>query len=229
MKAILLPFLFLLYFSDVTAQILPNELRYLRDEMIRTQTIQPDTHTLRYDEIEGNPYWNKDFIPGKIYIKGKNYPSVPLRLNLYEDNMEYKAMEKGEIYILTNDIDSAIIGNEKFINLSQNPKSGSYFCLRKEGEIKLLEKKTVGFVEPKPPKPYSNPDPAKFEKPKTFFYILDKDSSPMFIKNKKSILKIFPTKKKPLEVFLKEHKIRFTEANDLILLCQFLEQPDKKD
>ena len=74
--------------------------------------------------ISGSPYLYEDFKAGNVYYDGKyKVEQIPLRLNLYNDEFEYK--EKKAIMSFANPkrIDRIVIGDEVFIYLE---KSRSY-------------------------------------------------------------------------------------------------------
>jgi hypothetical protein len=75
-------------------------------------------------DIEGTPYLNEEFIDGAIYYDGKyRIPSIPLRVNLYNDAMEYK--DKNTILAVAKPerIDKIIIDDQTFIYLKKKTKA----------------------------------------------------------------------------------------------------------
>jgi hypothetical protein len=79
---------------------------------------QPGTST-----IEGSPYLNDDFIDGTIYYDKKyKIDKVPLRLNLYNGDMEFKEKNTTMAIADPSRINKIVMGAYTFIYLPENKK-----------------------------------------------------------------------------------------------------------
>jgi len=52
---------------------------------------------LHYEDIEGSPYYSKDFINSTVYLKNGNYSSQPLRYDMFQDEMEFNKEAKNTL------------------------------------------------------------------------------------------------------------------------------------
>lgn len=179
---------------------------------------------LNYDEIQGTPYPNKQFILAKFK---DNFETAPARYNSFKDYIEYQ--KNNEIYILPDTEDFSritFIGTkESLVNLKTGDELSGYFYELVNGKNSLYKKIKTKFTDAVPAKnTYDSDKPAIFKTFQPFFYIkTDKD----FIKkpkNQKEILEQFPDKKEELTVFFKENKIKFDKEEDLKKLVNFLNQ-----
>ena len=67
--------------------------------------------------VGGSPYEKAEFIPGMVVTKtGVHYIGIPLRYNIYSDEVEYKFRDRGVfVFERPEIIDSVYIGHEKFV------------------------------------------------------------------------------------------------------------------
>lgn len=65
------------------------------------------------DQIAGSPYLKKEFENGSIYtVQRQQYNEIPLRYNIYNDNLEFKTPDN-EIMALSAPeiVEKAVVGN----------------------------------------------------------------------------------------------------------------------
>jgi len=177
--------------------------------------------------IKGSPHENSEFVKGDVYTNQKqHYAGIPLRYNIFSNQMEFKNPE-GEVYEITpaNIIDSVIIGNSKYIHLlylSGGRQVPSFFKVLTTQEPMLLLKMNVIFKEAEPPGGYKEAVPAAFEKVQDDMFLTMKPGEPVKFSGKKELLELFPEYKAKLEEFIKQNKTRFNKPEEVIRVMEFL-------
>lgn len=172
---------------------------------------------LTEDDIEGSPYENKEFVNGfLVTIDNKKYDNIPLRLNIYNDDIEYKT-KKGEIFALSNReiMKFVTIGDSKYkyIPYPDGKRTyKSYFKVIEEGEASLLVKQRILFKEAQPAAAYKDPVPPTFNKKLDVYYIKLGDGLAQRVDKKKDLILILSPE---LETFIKKNKIKANRLEDL--------------
>ncbi len=179
-----------------------------------------------YSQIDGSPYYHKDFIEGAIITKdGVKYDKIPLRYNAYDDRMEYKH-KSGIAFYFTRpeDYKEIIIEDTHFVYGDfTNGKDliPSYYELMNDGKVSLLKKTKRSLREAEPAKPFSDPKPAKFVSKPDMYFIL-KDGKKLYeIKNGKAIISILKDKKEEISAYIKANKLKAKKENDLIKIISY--------
>jgi hypothetical protein len=174
--------------------------------------------------LAGSPYETEEFITGDVITTNNiRYKGVPLRLNIYSDEMEFKN-EDGSVLALAapESVDSLIVGNEKYIYspyASGNKILRGFFVVLAEGKLTLLKKKNVYLKPEEPAGAYKDAVPPTFvRKPDEFFFrILPAEAKK--VTGKKDIAELLPDSPPALNEFLKKNKVRFNKAEDLIQIA----------
>lgn len=184
-----------------------------------------------YSEIDGSPFLNDEFQIGKIVLKdGKTYQG-PLRYDIYGDQIEFKNKEDEVFAILyPEQVEKVIFDDVQLVMLepSKDKIEGGIFEIIKEGEnYSLLGKYTVDLKEAQPAKPYVDPKPAHFDRNDKIFFVRKGVSKPVFIKKKKDMEDIDPSRSNKIKDFVKKEKIKPSDENDLIKLVTFLNEQEK--
>ena len=135
---------------------------FYRHNQSQTQLMNPFHSTT---EINGSPYLNDEFLNGKVYTTSKTqFVDIPLRLNIYNDQVEFRNAE-GQVYaIATPEIIELIeFGEYQIEYLSYqngNKVSTGYFLLLEKGEASLYSKLRVTLEQPKKAGGYQDAQPA---------------------------------------------------------------------
>jgi hypothetical protein len=179
---------------------------------------------LTYDDISGSPYVHDNFSEGTIISKnGNQYEKVPLRYNVYDDQIEFKHKDGLVLFISNPEDYTAIeIDGAKYVYLQLmdgKRKVQGYYVLLEDGEIQLLKKHAVVKKEAEPAKPYKDPVPAAFV-PKPVAYFLLKDGKIFEISNDKNLLDACGNSEK-LPAFIKENKLKVRKEEDLKKIVNF--------
>ena len=116
-------------------------------------------------EIEGSPYLLDDFTNGVVFYEGKfQIPNVALRLNLYNDEFEYKNKNTVLVFAEPDHIDKIVIDNEVFIYLKKTPQSDVYGFVKKwnTGFPAVLTKMKIEFKKKEEVQAFAESKPDRF-------------------------------------------------------------------
>jgi len=175
-------------------------------------------------DIEGTPYLNEEFTDGAIYYDGKyRIPSIPLRVNLYNDAMEYK--DKNTILAVAKPerIDKMIIDDQTFIFLKKKNKSEVSGYVRKWNESfpSVISKMQVKFMPKEEPRPFEEAEPDRFVRQNDKHYLLFADGEISEIKAVKKLIKLLGDHQNELTDFSKEKKVSKNDAEELSKLLDY--------
>ena len=173
-----------------------------------------------YINIAGNPYMNSEFVEGVLYLKDSTSVTLPLRYNLYTNEMEYQY--KGANYAVGNPqtLQKAVIGMSEFVYLPITPGSG-YYEIFEFGKCSLIQKKSVTFTPADYGKPIVGSIPAKFTRNRDVLYLLDSNSPPYQVGNIKSVIDFLQDQGPKIENFIKQEKIKNTKKENLIKIIKY--------
>lgn len=174
-----------------------------------------------YQNIQGSPYLNSQFVEGVIYLMDTSAYKLPLRYNIYTDEMQY--LLNGVIYIVGNpgSLKRIELEGSLFIYLPSVPKSG-YYELLQTGKCFLIQKRTVSFTPAEGPKPIVGTEtPAKFRRDDNIFYLILNDSPPVEITNMKSVLTALQDQKSAIEKYIQTEKIKNPRRENLIKIAAY--------
>jgi hypothetical protein len=182
---------------------------------------QPAVNATDYQDIEGSPYLNNDFIDGVIYFKDTSGIKLPLRYNIYANEMEYQL--KGVSYLVGNpqSLNKILLGESVFLYLPfiQN---GGYFELLESGKCFLVQKRTVRFKPAEGPKPIEGTiSRAKFTREPDIFFIIVNDSKTIEITTMKSVINALQDQKLNIESFIKKEEIKNAKKENLIKIAEY--------
>jgi hypothetical protein len=182
--------------------------------------------TLSESDIKGSPYLNDDFIKGTIFTTSKfQYVDVPLRYNIYNDNLEFKTTEDQVMAIAAPEIVEKVqLGNDvmayiPYTNVKKIRRG--FFKLLEEGQASLYAKSEVLYKEPEEPGAYKEAEPARFiNKPDTYYIRIGLEQAKL-ISNKNELLDAFPDHQEEIAAFIKKNKIKPTKPEKLQALVQY--------
>jgi hypothetical protein len=182
--------------------------------------------TLTEADYEGSPYLMDEFIKGTIYTNQKfMYEEVPLRYNIYNDELEFKTPNNDILALgMPEIVERAVFGDTTLAYLSYGEadklKKG-FFVLLEEGKASLYAKPAVMFKKPTPPAAYKDPEPAKFLKKPDDFYIGFGTGTAIPVNNKKSLIAAFPDNLQLIEKFISNNKIKTNKQEGLVELIRY--------
>jgi hypothetical protein len=176
--------------------------------------------TEEYKDIDGSPYLKSEFTDGVFCIKDTVAFKLPIRYNIYKDEMEYQL--KGLNYVVGSpqSLKKVLLDGAEFAYLPFIQKGG-YFELFKSGKCTLAIKRTVEFKPSEGSKPIIGLQPAKFvKKPDIFYFVID-HSQAFKIENLKSVLDALQDQKQKIEDFIRQEKIKNTKKENLAKIVDY--------
>ncbi len=177
-------------------------------------------------DVAGTPYENEEFIIGAVLTKSKiRYVEVPLRFNIYSDEMEFDTRGRGIFTVGVPElVDTLYIGTDKYIYghfMAGKKELSGYFRVLKDGTSALVQKMVVSLKNAEPRQPYKEFVPPRFERLRDEFYLVRPFREWVRIHDKRDILPLWETHSSELEKFIRDNKIRFTVADDLVQLVNY--------
>lgn len=182
--------------------------------------------TLSESDIQGSPYLNDEFINGIVYTTTKQkFVDLPLRYNIYNDQVEFKTPNNGIQAMATPEIVEAIeFGEYKmvYVPFSDNKKIRyGFFIVEVKGNASLLAKSKVNYKKAEEPGAYKEAVPAKFVKKPNTFYIKIGTAQAKHVNNKKELIRIFPDHQNEISAFIKMNKTKVNKTDHLKELVKY--------
>ncbi|WP_340113206.1 hypothetical protein [Maribellus mangrovi] len=181
---------------------------------------------LTESEIEGSPYLNDEFITGSVFTTSKiQYNDIPLRYNVYNDEMQFKSPEGNVSAIAAPEIIEKVVFGDYTIEyipyiIAKKMRRGFFKVLLK-GNATLYARSNIEYRQPVPAGAYKDPEPARFlEKPDTYFIRIGKEAA-LEIENKKDLEAVFPDHKKEIASFIKKNKVNHRKEDKLKELVEY--------
>ncbi|MDX9881927.1 MAG: hypothetical protein RBS73_07655 [Prolixibacteraceae bacterium] len=179
-----------------------------------------------YSSIQGSPFLNNEFVKGEVTSTSNTIVSdVPLRYNIYADEIEYEEKDKKTFYLDKSTVKNIKIGGSEFIYkayLLNNKLGRSYFEVLLRGKATLLKQYRVNFEDAKPAKAYEDPSPARFKTSKPDFYIAFGDAEAKRISGAKQLSEeLFSDKGTEIAGFIKKNKLKTGDQEDIVRIVQF--------
>ncbi len=185
-----------------------------------------DNSTLTNVDVEGSPYLMDEFVNGSIYTVQKfQFEEVPLRYNIFNDELEFKTPSNEILALSTPDIvQKVVIGDTTLAYLpylQSNKIRKGFFIILKEGKASLYAKPGLMFKEATPPAAYKDPEPAKYIKKSDDYYIIAGSEPAQIINNKKDLISVFPDNQDKIEKYISKNKIKTNNPETLKELVEF--------
>jgi len=176
--------------------------------------------TEEYKDIDGSPYLKNEFQVGLFYLKDSKIIKLPIRYNIYRDEMEY--LSDGVSYVVGSPelLQRIFFGDLEFMYLP-NISKGGYFEVFETGKCTLIQKKVVEFRPSEGAKPIVGLLPAKFVRMADVFYLLINQTQTIKISNVRSVINAFPDQKNKIESFIKQEKIKNVKKESLIKIVKY--------
>ncbi len=210
-------------FSKVCAQQTLSVNQVTGDQSVFSGIKSTTGKTLKYEEIQGSPYFDLKFHEANV---AENYEKIPIRYNSYKDEVEF---QKGNlIQVLPKDSKFSkieiISPKQTIVLLNTGDENSGYLFELISGKNSLLKKIKTKFTDIVPAaSSYATERPANFRMLEPVYYIKTEKGYHK-VKNQKNIFEQFPELKEKLETFFKSNKIKFNQEEDLVKLVTFLNQ-----
>lgn len=197
------------------------------NQVNRNKTIQPGN-----PNVQGSPYLTEEFIPGTIYFDKKyKIEKVPLRLNLYNGDMEFKDKNVVMSFSEPGRIDKVIMEEQTYIYLADEKEAVSGFVRMWHAHAPaILTKMKVVFYNKDPEKGYTQPKPDRFEKAPDKHFLLTTDGRIEKISSINKLIATLGDHGTELSAFAKTNKISPGKIDDLVNLLEYYHSlsPDRK-
>ncbi len=175
-----------------------------------------------YVKVTGNPYVDKEFATGKIVFKDSTVAKdIPMRLNFYSDNIEFKKNDTILALAHPELIDQISFGYRNFI--FSKYKEGAFikqgfFEVLADGKTKLLlHREAIIKREQLPASNFEGGNYRDYFRNSETFYVKKGDDIAVKIsRSKKSVLKTLGDHKAELEKFIKDKHLKLSKTDALI-------------
>lgn len=177
------------------------------------------------ENVQGSPYANSSFTPGRISMKGsKSYPAF-LRYNAYTDVIEMQGEEEPIYLLRSKDMEVKILNQTyRLFDFTDGSfeKKGYFVVLNSEGPAQLLlRQKSEFFEEQEALSSYSMSKPARFENETTYYLKFEgQPATPVRLK-KKDVLSVFPSHKDEVTAYAKENQLKLKDSVEVIQLLKY--------
>jgi hypothetical protein len=177
-------------------------------------------NVLTEKNIKGSPYLNDEFETGSIFtVQRQQYVGIPLRYNIYNDDLEFKTPANEVQALATPEIvEKAVFGSNQLVYLpysQANKTKKGFFLVLEEGKASLYTKPGVLFQRPTEPGAYKEAEPAKFVKRADEYYIRIGTEQAILIKSKKDLIAAFPDNQEKIESFIDKNKTKANKPESL--------------
>jgi hypothetical protein len=182
--------------------------------------------TLSESNIKGSPYLNDEFFYGSIYTNQKqHFADIPLRYNIYNDDLEFKTPE-GKVQALATPeiVELAIFGNTKLVYTDYQNKNNikkGFFVVIEQGKVSLYSKPRVLFKEGTEPGAYKDPEPPKFVRTSDDYYLQLETGPAVGVGSKKELLAFFPDQQEKVKTFISKNKTKPNKEESLLELVKY--------
>jgi hypothetical protein len=188
----------------------------------KTLALRDANFMMNYELIQGSPYYSKDFINSTVYLRNGQYAKVPVRYDIYQDEIEF--MQENKIQWLNKkEVRNIIHGSEMIIvsPVNEDTSKLGYFLLLGTGSYSLYVKKRMGYYPSVAPQGYTKGIPERFEPERDEFYLKAKGLPAKRFNSKRSLLAIL-SNNGDAQSFIKKEKIQADNIEDLKKLLKFL-------
>lgn len=192
---------------------------------LAAQTHWNNTITPVASDIEGSPYLNEKFEIGEVYYGNKyKINEIPLRYNLYNDEMEYQVKNKIMAFANAHKIDKVLLGDDVFIYLktrgSEDEVSG-YVKLWNEEFPAIITKMSVEFKDKEPQKALVDPLPKRFVRLDNRHFLMLNQQDIVKVKSVKKLIRLLENHQEELTNFAKNEKISSKDPSELAKLLDY--------
>jgi len=183
-----------------------------------------------FNNVDGSPYANENFMPGSIYQGNELvYTNILLRYNIFSDEIEIKkaaniSEESYEALIKNTDTFVKILNSiYVFIPFEGSIENGNYFSIvSEESNFDLFKKTKVKYTAPFYARTsYERDRSATFTQENTY-YLVSKDGDFYELPNSKSkMIKVMAKKEQDIKSYLKNADLNLKDEQALIKLVKY--------
>jgi hypothetical protein len=170
-------------------------------------------------EFEGSPYLNVQFVPGQIVSSGKRYTAVPIRYNIFNDQMEFQQNDLTYALYPEARISKVIVADETYVVEKYDIRGKmdyGYLTRLDSGKLTVFAKKVVRFTEKQEAKALeSSGKPAKFTRAADMYYYKVGNGEVIKAGSLKSFIESLPDNQSQVAEFAKKEKLSTKNEEDL--------------
>jgi hypothetical protein len=170
-------------------------------------------------QIDGSPYYNDNWLPAVVKIKGKGECYTDsLKYNIFTNSLLF-SYKKIEYYVEnSNDVVYFTIGDTKFINFACAEDGSQYFfeviC---DGErLKLVRKYNCTIVEGKPSDGINPARNDKFAKDYRYFTIFKYQPAKQFRMRKSNLVELMADHHDEIVRYIKDNRLKMKRQEDFV-------------
>ncbi|HET6556497.1 MAG TPA: hypothetical protein VFG54_04225 [Prolixibacteraceae bacterium] len=220
-------FFCLLSFGQATLSVQTNEIAQVNTmenllrELSYTRELEP-----KVENIEGSVYLNEEFIDGTVALTtGANYSKIPLRYNVYNEEIEFRNT-RGQLFNINNPegIQALTIGESKFIYTECKLKKENkklFVEVLSEGNVSLLKHHRLKLMPAKNAQTHTAAQPPKLVKIPSEYMIKTLEGSTMIFKNEKELLNLLADKREAISALIDQQKLSVNKEEDLIKIMDY--------
>lgn len=208
------------------------DLKVSGQEWIISDDMNRFIHHLRTEKIDvniaGTPYLYDEFIAGTIVTTDSLlYNNIPLRFNIYNDEMEFRLNPGNEIRIIGNPRNFLVFSiNENVFNyltfIENNRSQQGYFEVLNQGNCLVLVRRKVVLADREEVKAYSDAKPARFEKMPDQYFLKFGNKLPGEVRlRRRSIVDAFDDKRQEINDFIKQERLPFRNVDNLVKVADY--------
>lgn len=202
-----------------------DQAKQLRAEIGKSMGLNPKGKPVDEKDIAGTQYLDKNFQESYILkVNGVEIKDMPLRYNIYSDNMEFRKDGQTFVVAFPSEIHRIKLGGKTFIYeqyVSANKVTFGYFQILREGDYQLLKKYITTL---KIPEKRDSEDSLRFARQSPTYYFRRGEGKIYAIITQKQLIKILQPVHQPVIDFIKANKINGRDELKLIRLMDFLEE-----
>ena len=175
-------------------------------------------------EISGSPYLDENFEDSNIFYDEKyRITKVPIRYNIYADQIEYKSSNIILSFANPEKIDSIVSESEVFIYLQKNEhhKVRGFAKLWNDEYPSILTKMKVEFFNKEKAQAFAEARPARFERAMDRHYLMENEDEIEIIGSVKKLIKSLGNHTSELSDFAKKEKVSASDAAELAKLLDY--------
>jgi hypothetical protein len=184
-----------------------------------------------YEKIAGSPFLNDTFKDGSLITRDSLlYPEVPLRLNVFKDEMEFLIGHDSAPRVIATPRNFLyfLVGEKTFIFLAfrdgNTPRQG-YFEVMNRGESQVLVRRRTDYAGPEGARGFDPATPARFVQKRNTYFVRFGNQVPREIRFRRgSILSAFEKKKDEISGFVRKNGLSYRDPDDLVKIAEYYNQ-----
>lgn len=175
--------------------------------------------------FEGSPFLSEEFVTGQVFTSGKKFTNVPIRYNIFNDQMEFRQNELTYALYPESRISKVILGSETYV-VEQYEIKGKmtygYLTRIDSGQLTVLSKKVVRFTDAQEAKALeSSNKPAKFTRAADVYYYKIGNGEVTKVGSLKNLIESLPDKQNEVAVYAKKERLSVKAEEDLKKLATY--------